>query len=416
MTKRRRYLIIVTFAIIIFIMKIYIGVIDKGHTGDLLLYKSWASSFLKYGFNIYEYQPTIDYPPLYFIMLSPFVWIIEHLESLNAFGLGVVLLKLPSIIADFASAYLIYRIISRKLEKPTIAVIASLFYLIHPAILVNTSGWGQTDSILTTLLILSLMLISERKLKYAMIVSALALLLKPTAILFIPFIGLLFIMYKDVKEQIISGFFFALFTAVIVLPFKGFNLFKLYISDMNKYPRASLHAANLHTLLGGDLAIDSEKVLGLPFSYDQMGIVLMGIFILVIAYMIYKNRAILEQRIFTLGWLYSTGVFILMHNMHERYQFFVVALGLLALVENRKHLKFLPVIYLTQSFIIFFNQFLVLHFSKANMQLIRTLWIKPLSFTLEILALFNVLCFIILITLLIRNLNKGDTQCILKKC
>lgn len=410
--NRKKYtrLLVISFSLIILIIKVYVAIVDNGFKSDLILYKNWASSFLQYGFNIYEQKIYIDYPPLYPIILSPFVWIYENIETLNIIGVKILFLKIPSIIADFISAYLIYKIIYRRTNKDVISLLAALFYLIHPAVIINSSAWGQTDSILTTLLIGVLILISNKNLKGAMIICTLAILFKPTSLLFIPLIGLLFIIYKDIKEQIISIIIFCVTTLVIVLPFKGFSLIELYLTDINKYPSAALNAANIHTLLGGNIIPYNEKVLGLPITFHQMGVSLTCVFMILIAYLIFVKRNSIGDWIFTLSWLYCTGVFMFMSGMHERYQFFGVALGLLALFENINKINSLSIVYIFQSVIIALNQLILLHCTKADMQKIKPLWFDLLQSTFRYLAFFNLLCFIALTALIISNLFKANVK------
>ena len=92
------------------------------------------------------------------------------------------LLQLPSILADFGIAYLIYKNIkSRRLAKT-----GAILWLLNPVIWYNSSVWGQTDSVITFFVFLSFYLLIKNKPILSVLSYAISIYIKASLIIFIP--------------------------------------------------------------------------------------------------------------------------------------------------------------------------------------------------------------------------------------
>ena len=76
--------------------------------------------------------------------------------KINAFNIvpQVLLFKLPAILSDLISGYLIYRIL-RESKGTKLALIGVCIYIFNPAIFANSALWGQVDSFIALFSILS---------------------------------------------------------------------------------------------------------------------------------------------------------------------------------------------------------------------------------------------------------------------
>lgn len=393
------------------IVKGYIMILDSGHSGDLHYYRTWSSGFLQYGFRNYVDQQltAIDYPPLYFMILSPFVYFLDNYPSITNFGIDGLFMKAPSLLAELLLSYVFYCYIIKKYKNQLYAYIGAFFLFLHPVILINGAGWGQTDAILSLLFVIVFVWIATaptKKLALAMTLFGVAFMLKPTALLFMPFCGIIILYYlikqKDIKQVGLGFLGFGIVVTIISLPFKGFNVFTLYLSNSSKYPKASLRAANLHTLFGGDGVDYLEPMKFLPMNYKIFGYGLFLLFFCFLLFLLFYKKIDVYSNMFTLLWIYTTGMFLTLPSMHERYQYFAIAFGAFALIEQGLQHRYL-LIFFVHSIIIFFNHWLVLHFAKSAQQVFRSEWIEPFMGVLSFLSLLNLLCFLSLLYVLWKN-------------
>ncbi len=146
---------------------------------DLGTFQFWSVRLAEQGpWNFYSDDFFSDWTPGYLYVL----WFIGGLDSLFAFSgdLFWYILKLPSIVADLASAYLLYRILEG--QKPGIRAGAAALYLLHPVILLVGPVWGQVDSILAFFLLLTVYYLARRRTLVAAVVYTVGFLVKPLAI------------------------------------------------------------------------------------------------------------------------------------------------------------------------------------------------------------------------------------------
>lgn len=123
---------------------------------------------------------SIGYPPPYPLMLG-LVYLLTYAITHNflLYNLGI---KLPVIIANIILAYLVRNILRDQAASPKVQRNAWLFMLFNPFLLYFTTAWGQFDSLVALLTLISLLLLSQKKLVSSSILLALAIALKPTPV------------------------------------------------------------------------------------------------------------------------------------------------------------------------------------------------------------------------------------------
>jgi dolichyl-phosphate-mannose-protein mannosyltransferase len=107
----------------------------------------WSNSLIESGFLNF-YKGWSDYLPGYLYIL----WLLGKIRGIIP---DVLLYKLPAIFADLLTGFLIYKIVN-KLKNEKWGIISSALYIFNPAILANSTLWGQIDSITSLLSILSI--------------------------------------------------------------------------------------------------------------------------------------------------------------------------------------------------------------------------------------------------------------------
>ncbi|MDP2728401.1 MAG: hypothetical protein Q8P59_12780, partial [Dehalococcoidia bacterium] len=107
---------------------------------DLGLFQFWSVQLADRGpWNFYNADFFSDYAPGYLYVL----WFIGGVNKIFHFGSGEFqyVLKLPPIVADLGSAYLLYRILEG--QRPLLRMGAPVLYLASPAALLIGPVWGQ---------------------------------------------------------------------------------------------------------------------------------------------------------------------------------------------------------------------------------------------------------------------------------
>jgi dolichyl-phosphate-mannose-protein mannosyltransferase len=361
--------------------RIFIVFVVPGYGVDIGCFTGWANRMAEVGpANFYLTEQHSDYPPGYMLALWPLGAL-----SRGSGGTPEWLVKLPSVLADVAAIYVLYRV-ARSRDNHRSALLLAALYAAHPLTYVAGAAWGQVDSLLTLLLVLTVLMAIKGQWIAALPIYVLAVLVKPQALMFGP-IGLAALimdlaMHKD-KQRRISALWgagiSALVALVVVLPFVTAMeqplawLIKLYSGTMTYYGQATVNATNLYFLFGlnwvpvGDstgwllrlagalavlmpvavyvlrarpgrrqllwvspLAALSIAVAAIPMSMSLMGTLLMVAVFYLVCVQFMARRDI--------GWLPFFGATMLIAfcslgtMMHERYVFPAILLLLLAYV------------------------------------------------------------------------------------
>jgi hypothetical protein len=131
---------------------------------------------------------TFGYPPPWSIVLG-LIYRATY-QIIPNFLFYNLAIKLPIIAANICLAYLVVHVLSKLGVQKEISRSAWIFILFNPFLLLTSSAWGQFDSVVVSLSLLSLLLISEGKLTSPALLLALAVSLKPTAL---PLIAVTFV-------------------------------------------------------------------------------------------------------------------------------------------------------------------------------------------------------------------------------
>ena len=294
----------------------------------------------------------IVYAPFYMY----FLWLtggICKLFSLSA-SFQAYAIKLWAVGFEFLGGFLLFKI-AEKFNRPKQGLYMALFYVMNPGVFMNSSIWGQFDSIPATMLLGVLYLFQSEKYNPAALLFLIAVLTKPQSGLLLPVV--LYLYFRDFKWDahffkrlgtgLISGIFLYL---AIVMPFysptgkldriPGFMdpfywLFDLYSKSIGDYPFATANGFNLWTLLGGQIQEDTLPFMGL--TYSEWGYILLAIGLAYAFICLIKGKATVYA-ITYFSFLVLFNAFFFMTRMHERYLLAAVIFAAAACVYDRRHL------------------------------------------------------------------------------
>jgi dolichyl-phosphate-mannose-protein mannosyltransferase len=338
-------------------IRLWIAYRITGYDVDVNTFKAWAGMLASGGLShFYQEGVFSDYPPGYMYIL----YIVGVLRSVFSIPFEspwfTLLLKLPAIAADTMIAALLYRWSKEHLRQGVAIVIALSFWL-SPAILINSAAWGQVDSFFMLWILISLRQLEKGKLEKAAALYAVAILVKPQALLLGPIFLVALVKRRSWPVFGRSGLYGLLVLALLSFPFliyKGpFYLFELYFGTLASYSYASLNAYNLMALFGGNF-VSTSSALALG-TYKQWGLILLVLVYAYAVWLLWRSRR--EEGAYSLIALFLfAAVFIVSTKMHERYLFYALPLALLCFLYIQK--RWLLYIYAALSVTSFVN---VLH-------------------------------------------------------
>ena len=339
------------------IIRIILAMTVESFSTDINLFQFWSQRAAEGLFKIYQGDYFLDYPPSYLYVLFIIGKIAGFLGLTGGEPLYILLLKMPSILADLITAYLLYRLAKKKL--PGIwPILVSIIYVFNPAVIINSTIWGQVDSFLVMFFALGLFLMESRKPELAGLPLAIAVLIKPQGLIILPIILFELLKRKDWKILLKTAAYGIGTAIVIILPFAIVEgpawIFSLYLSTADGYKYVSLNAFNFFSLIGANLKPDSETFLF--FSYKVWGALFIMATIIYSVILHWKGKGAHLKYVNAL--VIFMGVFMLSTRMHERYLF--PALFFLAVILILKKDKWSLVFYGVASFTIFTNTIAVL--------------------------------------------------------
>lgn len=301
-------------------LRLLLAYFTIGFANDIALFKAWGQlcNDIGYGGVYFQNELFLDYPPGYLYILS---WLdgIRGLLNLPMESDGYTLMvKLPSILADLATAFIIYRLGAKKLSLGW-GVLLSAAYMFCPAVLINSSVWGQIDSLCALIMVASLFLLDKNRIIPSAIVYGIAVVFKPQMLIFAP----IFIFYTIIRKrylQLAVGIGCSLLAIMLVAtPFvKNFDylfLIEKYKSTMDYYSYYTVNAYNIWALIGqnwGALPENPIALFALNWSVPAIATALCGIYM-------WKHRE--NYSIFMALAILMSTVFMFAVKMHERYLF-----------------------------------------------------------------------------------------------
>ena len=263
---------------------------------DFYAFVMWAKYLSTHSVtDVFEFLPEgyTPYPPLYYYVLMLLGHLISLLNLWDNTWLTYLIIRTPVFLADIGVCLLVYRL-TKKYVSPKAAIPASIFYFLHPVIVYNTSVWGQIDSVVTLLGLLSIAFFISHRYFRAILIYTLGVLTKLQILALLPIIGFLSLVSGSGRRL----FKYALILVpVVAAPFVPIVLSKgikwtwdYFFTIPNWYAYTSVYTYNLWAPFGF-IVSDNTKLLNV-IEYKYIGILLFWFVALLILQPLFikKNR------------------------------------------------------------------------------------------------------------------------------
>lgn len=309
-----------------FLLRIAAAAVSDGFGSDTACFAAWANRIYELGPGGF-YSPDVftDYPPGYMYLLYPIGALFAKSGMAYLSGAHLILLRMPSILCDLICGGLI-ALEAKKHLRPAQVCFLCTVYLFNPAVILNSSVWGQVDSTFTLALLVMCLSLIHGKMLPAYLAFGAGLLVKPQALLLGPvilsgFLDQVVLKAFSVKKLLRNlGQILGTLSGMILLclPFGLSNVWNQYFSTLGSYPYASVNAYNLWALLGKSWVSQEEPLLGLPLR-------LWGGLMLVAAvgmtFFFSRRRKQDKTKYPFLSAFLLISIFVFSVRMHERYLF-----------------------------------------------------------------------------------------------
>lgn len=343
-------LYIIGIMVIAFVVHMIAAAKYHGHKTDMNCFSAWANQIFTNGIGqFYTSESFHDYPPGYMYILYVIGALRKVFEPTGA-GLNV-LVKMPAMICDMLTGWLIYKIADKKLGNARAALISGL-YLFNPAVIMNSAVWGQVDSVYTLFVAVMIYLIAQKQMIKSYFAFALCIFIKPQAFIFTPV--LIFGIIENVflpkfdKDKFVKNLIWGLgaiaLLFVLALPFGITNVIEQYKLTLESYPYMTVNGFNVWGALGKNW----EALTPLSTVLGYLFIVLIVAYS---AYLFFKSKSGAKYY-FTAAFL-SLATYMLSTKMHDRYYFPTMLMLLLAVIETKDAKTY--TLYILNSAAQFFN-------------------------------------------------------------
>ncbi|HEU5103179.1 MAG TPA: hypothetical protein VFU22_29360 [Roseiflexaceae bacterium] len=248
----------------------------------------------------------------------------------------LLLIKLPGLLADLATVALLYAWGRRWRTAGGAATLAAL-YALAPPVWMNVAWWGQVDALLVLPILLMAALLDRAGGRWGWACWALALLIKPQAIIFAPVLYIATLRRHGCRALLVGGGLAAALVALgcapLVLAGQGEGLLQAYAGSVGRFPQLTNRAYNLWYLATlGAGGSDTGQGIG-PLSLRVIGMLLMAGAALLVGLAL-LHRADGPTRVLGSAVL-ALAFFCLPTQIHERYLFLTLALLVMSAAADR---------------------------------------------------------------------------------
>lgn len=214
--------------------------------GDINLIHEWYDFLLQNGYKGLGDGNFSNYPPAYLYLL--YFATLTH-TWLDPF----IALKLLPTAFDFISAFAIYKIAHTKYDNDKSLFITALFFIL-PTVMMNSSSWGQIDSMYGSFLLVCFYLLLSKRPFWAMVAFGIGFSFKAQSIFILPFLGILFlrkqIRWYDFLSIPVIYLVFAIPTVWLGRSWE--SILFLYVGQAGQFVELARYAPNLYILMAGE--------------------------------------------------------------------------------------------------------------------------------------------------------------------
>ena len=300
--------------------------------------KPWYLALHSQGFSAFATDFS-NYNPPYLYLLYVVVRFLPDVPM-------VVALKLPAIAADFACALLVYLLVRLKYpDRSGIPLLAGGALLFAPTIVLNSSFWGQADSLLALGILGTVYFLARGRPGRAMLLYGIAIAFKLQAVFLAPVI-LALALRRLVPWKTLLIIPIVLLAALVPAWVAGrplLDLLGVYASQASQYEYITMNAFSAYAWLPG-----SKQV----FNLFLLPAILMGAAVsLGLCYVVYKgHQKMTIPLIIEVSLLAMILVPFFLPKMHERY-FYAADVLSIVLAFFSPGLFWVPIVMVGSSFL-----------------------------------------------------------------
>jgi Gpi18-like mannosyltransferase len=317
------------------------------YMGDMVAFNiPWAQTIQQFGlFRIYATSLETDYPPIFLVILGMTSSVATPILDSNPSVNFIVLTKLFSVAAEVAIVGVIYNWLP---SNTRIKWIIPLGLALSPGLIATTAFWGQTDSILTLFLILSIIALNRNQSRMSWVWFSVALLMKFQAIVLLPMLGILSLRRFGIRSTVLGiltvGIIFGIVLAPFVISSGLGNTLRPFTGATDRYPVVTVNAFNLWYVVIPPLwnllptypsliPLDTNVLLA-NLSIRQISLLLFASYVLVIVMMMWRQHS--TKREFLWATALFMGFFMIPTQMHERYLYPAVVFSIIAIAQEKR--------------------------------------------------------------------------------
>ncbi|HLL94269.1 MAG TPA: glycosyltransferase family 87 protein [Spirosoma sp.] len=260
--------------------------------GDFTFWSAWSVYIREHGIrHVYDLhrhpapgeQPSFIYGPVYMYLLYFFG---KWQGSVAQIQQNIHQLKVFILVFDMVGIWFALRYLRDTVNRPFWA----LFLIFNIGLLYNTVSWGQVDGAIACLVLLAVHYALRGQTALSAICVAVALLIKPQPIIFLPVLGLLWltvVLKKPLRHTVLSLAAVILVILVLLFPFIQagtlVDYWAMLLDSASVYPVVSVNAGNLwNLLLTADPNTVSDEIVQFGLTYKQWGLLMASIGYLVV--------------------------------------------------------------------------------------------------------------------------------------
>lgn len=268
---------------------------------------NWYGFILKKGFSDAFKENFALYTPPYLYLL----WLASLFDGIFS---RVTLIKLISVIFDLVSSFFILKIVWLKYPRSSIPWLAAAIGFTLPTVILNSTYWGQCDSIYTSFLLGCLFFILTDRPLWGVAFFAVAFAFKLQAVFLAPFLVL-----YTLRNKIpwFSAFLVPIIYGVISLPAiivgrDWWDVLTIYLHQTDKFPKWSSTTPTMYLLLQGKLDLTP--------TLNLVTVGLAGSIILIWIWLAWRKKEKDNHNSISLAGLASVALVpFILPRMHQRY-------------------------------------------------------------------------------------------------
>ena len=253
-------------------------------------------------------------------------------------GSVVVKYKIVSIFFDYVASVGVFLLIYDKDKKNTkfLALLGAIIAVFSPIVFLNSSAWGQCDSIYTSFVILSLVAYKKDKNALSMIFFGLTFAFKLQAIFFLPFF--LFEWFRKKSFSVLNFLLIPLTMIVVCIPAyingRGFwGFISPYYYQTGSCDKMSFNYQSFWTIISGTSEKRHEYIAAM-----KVPAVLITFLILfsIMTWLIYRKKELNDRTSLYLAIILAFTCVEFLPGMHERYGYGVEILSIALAFKDKR--------------------------------------------------------------------------------